>query len=52
VVTPTKAGVEVRETSADPYVARLIRALAAVVDRVLSDGRAEMHRDHPLPPRD
>lgn len=51
VVTPTKSGVRVRETSDDPYVARLIRAHAAVVDRFLSEGRSEMRRDHPVPPR-
>lgn len=51
-ITPTARGVKVRETSSDAYVARLISAHAAVVDAFLARGRTEMHRDHPLPPRD
>ncbi len=45
----TARGVKVSETSADPYVANLIRAHARVVDQFLKNGRAEMRKNHPLP---
>jgi len=48
---PTGRGIRVVETSADPYVARLIKAHADVVTRFIQNGHAEMMRDHPLPPR-
>jgi hypothetical protein len=48
---PTATGVRVVETSTDPYVARLIQAHAEVVSAFLANGRSEMMKDHPLPPR-
>ncbi len=47
----TPAGVRVVETSTDPYVARLIQAHAEVVSAFLANGRSEMMKDHPVPPR-
>lgn len=49
--TVTERGVRVVETSADPYVARLIQAHAEVVSAFLANGRAEMMKNHPVPPR-
>lgn len=48
----TDDGVRVRETSADPWVVKLIQAHAEVVDRCLAVGPDELTRPHPLPPRD
>ena len=45
----TGKGVRVIETSADPYVAKLIQAHAQVVNRFLQHGRTEMRKNHPLP---
>jgi hypothetical protein len=45
----TDKGVRVRETSKDPYVAKLIKAHAEVVTRFLENGRPEMRRDHAVP---
>jgi hypothetical protein len=47
----TPAGIRVVETSTDPYVARLIQAHAEVVSAFLANGRSEMMKDHPVPPR-
>jgi hypothetical protein len=47
----TPAGVRVVETSTDPYVVRLIQAHAEVVSAFLANGRSEMMKDHPVPPR-
>ena len=47
----TAKGVRVIETSADPYVAKLIQAHAEVVSAFLANGVEEMHKDHALPPR-
>jgi hypothetical protein len=47
----TPKGVKVTETSADPYVARLIQAHAEVVTKFIANGRAEAMTNHPLPPR-
>jgi hypothetical protein len=47
----TATGVRVVETSTEPYVARLIQAHAEVVSAFLANGRAEMMKDHPVPPR-
>lgn len=47
----TPAGIRVVETSTDPYVARLIQAHADVVSAFLANGRSEMMKDHPVPPR-
>jgi hypothetical protein len=45
----TARGVKVVETSADPYVARLIQAHAEVVGAFIANGRAEMMKNHPVP---
>jgi hypothetical protein len=47
----TPAGVRVVETSQDPYVVRLIQAHADVVSAFLANGRAEMMKNHAVPPR-
>jgi hypothetical protein len=47
----TPKGVKVTETSADPYVAKLIQAHAEVVTKFIANGRAEAMTNHPLPPR-
>jgi hypothetical protein len=47
----TAKGVKVVETSADPYVAKLIQAHADVVTAFIANGRAEMMKNHPLPQR-
>jgi hypothetical protein len=47
----TEGGLRVKETSADPYVAQLIKSHAEVVSRFLTEGPAEMRKDHPLPER-
>ena len=49
---PTARGVRVVETSKDPYVARLLQAHADVVSAFVANGRAEMMKQHPLPPRE
>lgn len=50
-LTATERGVRVVETSTDPYVARLIQAHAEVVSAFLANGRTEMMKNHPVPPR-
>jgi hypothetical protein len=45
----TEKGIRVRETSEDPYVVKLIKAHAEVVNRFLENGRPEMRRDHAVP---
>jgi hypothetical protein len=47
----TEKGLRVRETSSDPYVAKLIQSHAEVVSRFLENGHAEMRKNHPLPER-
>ena len=47
----TANGVRVIETSTDPYVVKLIQAHAEVVTAFIANGRAEMMKNHPLPPR-
>lgn len=47
----TAAGVRVVETSQDPYVARLLQAHAEVVSAFIANGRSEMMKNHPVPPR-
>jgi hypothetical protein len=47
----TPKGVRVMETSADPYVAKLIQAHAEVVNLFLKNGMEEMHKDHEVPAR-
>ena len=48
----TEEGLRVRETSADPYVAKLIKSHAEVVSGFLANGRAEMRKNHPVPERE
>jgi hypothetical protein len=48
----TPNGVWVRETSADPYVARLLQEHAKTVALFIKNGRSELHRNHPLPNKD
>ena len=45
----TEHGLRVRETSDDPYVAKLIQRHAEVVSGFLANGHAEMRKNHPLP---
>lgn len=47
----TADGVRVVETSDDPYVVLLLQAHADVVSAFIANGRAEMMKSHPLPPR-
>lgn len=47
----TAAGVRVVETSADPYVVKLLQAHAEVVSAFIANGRSEMMKNHPVPPR-
>ena len=47
----TAGGVRVIETSKDAYVVKLLRAHAEVVSAFLANGRSEMMKDHPVPPR-
>ena len=48
---PTAKGVKVVESSADPYVVKLIQAHAEVVTAFIANGRAEAMKDHPVPAR-
>lgn len=48
-MTPT--GIKVTETSADPWVASLIKAHAEVVNLFVKNGRAEMMKNHEVPRR-
>ena len=48
-VTDTDHGVRVLETSADPYVASLIRAHADVVSGFIANGHEEVRRNHQPP---
>jgi hypothetical protein len=50
-IEDTERGLRVRETSSDPYVAKLIQSHAQVVSRFLENGYAEMRKNHPLPER-
>ena len=45
----TSKGVKVVETSADPYVAKLIQAHAEVVSLFIKHGRDEMRKNHAVP---
>jgi hypothetical protein len=47
----TEKGLRVRETSSDPYVAKLIQSHAEVVTRFLENGHSEMRKNHPVPER-
>jgi hypothetical protein len=48
----TPKGVKVVETSADPYVAKLIQAHAEVVSLFIKHGRDEMRKNHAVPDKD
>lgn len=48
---PTAKGVKVVETSADPYVAKLIKAHAEVVSKFIANGRREAMTNHEVPAR-
>jgi len=48
-IEDTEKGVRVRETSSDDHVAKMIQAHAAVIDRFLENGRAEVHENHEVP---
>lgn len=48
----TAAGVRVVETSQDAYVVKLLQAHAEVVSAFIANGRSEMMKNHPLPPRE
>lgn len=48
----TAGGVRVIETSADPYVVKLLQAHAEVVSAFIANGHAEMMKNHPLPVRE
>jgi hypothetical protein len=48
----TPGGVRVFETSADPYVVKLLQAHAEVVSAFIANGRSEMMKNHPVPPRE
>jgi hypothetical protein len=47
----TAGGVRVVETSQDAYVVKLLQAHAEVVSAFIANGRSEMMKNHPLPPR-
>ena len=51
-VETTEKGIQVTETSQDPYVARLIQAHAKVVDGFVRRGFDEAHQQHAVPDRD
>jgi len=48
----TDKGLRVRETSKDPYVAKLIKSHAHVVSKFLENGHSEMRKNHELPERE
>jgi hypothetical protein len=48
-IKPTAKGVEVRETSEDPWTVQLIQAHAAVVSAFIENGHREVRKNHPVP---
>jgi hypothetical protein len=48
-VEPTDNGVKVRETSADPYVVKLLQEHAKVVSLFIKNGYAELPKNHQPP---
>jgi hypothetical protein len=50
-VEKTDKGVQVKEVSDDPYVAKLIQAHAEVVSGFIANGYAEMRKNHVVPDR-
>jgi len=51
-IEETEKGLLVRETSSDPYVAKLIKSHAQVVSAFIDNGRSEMRKNHAVPERD
>jgi hypothetical protein len=51
-IEPIDGGVRVKETSADPYVAKLLQAHAEVVTLFLKNGHEEVRKNHAVPARD
>lgn len=51
-VTNTKNGVKITETSADPYVVKVLQEHAKAVSGFVKDGMAGMHVSHPAPPKE
>lgn len=49
--TQTPRGIKVTETSADPYVVKLIQAHAEVLNAFIRNGRAEAMKNHEVPSR-
>jgi len=47
----TPRGIKVVETSADPYVVKLVQAHADVLDLFIKNGRPEMMKNHEVPAR-
>lgn len=52
MVEEIEHGVRVVERSDDPYVAKLIQAHAAVVNRFVSEGHSEVRKNHDVPARE
>lgn len=52
MVEEIEHGVRVVERSDDPYVAKLIQAHAAVVNRFVSEGHSEVRKNHEVPARE
>ena len=50
-ITDTDKGLKVKETSADPYVVKLIQSHARVVTKFIENGRSEMRKNHAVPDR-
>ena len=48
----TEHGILVKETSADPYVAKLLHEHGKVVSLFLKNGHAELPRNHEVPARE
>ena len=48
----TATGIKVVETSADPYVVKLIQAHAEVLNQFIRNGHAEAMKNHPVPAPD
>lgn len=48
-ITTTEKGVKITETSADPYVVKLIQSHAQGVSEFVKEGLAVMHKRHELP---
>jgi hypothetical protein len=51
-IEPIDGGVRVKETSTDPYVAKLLQAHAEVVTLFLKNGHEEVRKNHAVPSRD